>query len=87
MKKILDTDKLKNFLIEQGISYESLSRKMGYNRSFISNVISGNSGISEASYNLLCLTLGVDKSTFLSTKETQLDRIERKLDEVIKYCK
>lgn len=85
MKRMnFDAQKLRDYLTEHEILGTTLSKAMGYNESFISNIITQNSGISEASYNLLCLTLGCDKSTFLKTEEAQLDRIERKLDELLK---
>lgn len=80
----IDTDKLKNHLRKSNISYAELSKAMGCNDSYISNLISGDKGMSTSMYKLLCMTLDVEESTFLVTTETRLDRIERKLDELLR---
>lgn len=80
----INVNKLKNCLRKRNISYAELSKAMRCNDSYISNLISGNKGISTSHYKLLCLTLDVKESTFLTTEETQLDRIERKLDELLR---
>ena len=80
----IDVNKLKNHLRKGNISYAQLSKAMGCNDSYISNLISGRNEMSTSMYKLMCLTLDIEESTFLMTTETQLDRIERKLDELLR---
>lgn len=80
----IDANKLKNHLRKGNISYAQLSKTMGCNDSYISNLISGHNEMSTSMYKLMCLTLNVEESMFLVTTETQLDRIERKLDELLR---
>lgn len=67
MNIAIDSLKIEEFLADKGILKIDVSRKMGMNRSFVSNCTS-RGYMKESNYILFCMILGVDKEMFLKKK-------------------
>ena len=87
----LDIEKLYRYLDNNGINRRELSKKMGASPNYISNIINGTTSMSRMGYVSMCNTFGVSESLFLKqpekpeeTHDNQLDRIEHKLDTILR---
>jgi hypothetical protein len=81
----LDTVKLENYLLSCNITKCSLDRKIGVSAGYISKCIRGGCTMSEVIYKVMCNELNVPHDYFIKAEnDSQLDRIEKKLDELLK---
>lgn len=86
----LDIEKLEKYLQANNITKKSLDLKIGVSVGYISKCIRGGNNMSELVYKLLCNELNVPYSFFIKEEKqtdntSQLDRIEKKLDELLSY--
>ena len=65
----LDREKTKKFARERGISLEDISYAIGRSKSYISYAMSSESGIQNATFDLLCRIYNVPPETFLPDPE------------------
>ena len=65
----LDREKTKKFAKERGISLEDISYALGRSKSYISYAMSSESGIPNATFDLLCRIYDVPPETFLPDPE------------------
>lgn len=87
----LQTEKLANYLAKNSIKPSVLSVNMGASSSYIERILSGGNKMSQMAYTSMCHILEVPESMFLEKKQgcavlnsDQLDRIERKLDTILR---
>lgn len=81
----LDIAKLDNYLLTNNISKSSLDKRIGVSCGYVSKCIRGNNTMSEIVYKLMCGELNVPYDYFIQEELPQLDRIEKKLDELLSY--
>ena len=83
----LDVEKLEKYLQANNITKKSLDLKIGVSIGYVSKCIRGNNTMSEVVYKVLCNELNVPYNYFIKeekqTDMSQLDRIEKKLDELL----
>ena len=87
----LDVDKLRDYLLEHDIQPSVMSVNMGASPSYISRILNGSNKMSQMAYSSMCRILEVPETMFLEKKQEcavlnsdQLDRIERKLDTILR---
>lgn len=86
----LDVEKLEKYLQANNITKKSLDLKIGVSAGYISKCIRGENNMSEIVYKVLCNELNVPYNYFIKEEKrtdntSQLDRIEKKLDELLSY--
>lgn len=93
-KAKIDTAKLRDYLTAHGIEPTEISYKIGASKWYLNKILSGsNTEVSQMAYTAICNALQVPETTFLvqenhaqeipADRAEQLDRIERKLDQVL----
>jgi transcriptional regulator with XRE-family HTH domain len=86
----LDVEKLEKYLQASNITKKSLDLKIGVSVGYISKCIKRANNMSELVYKVLCNELNVPYNYFIKEEKqtdntSQLDRIEKKLDELLSY--
>lgn len=86
----LDTEKLENYLLTNNITKKSLDLKIGVSVGYISKCTKGSFTMTELVYKVMCNELNVPYNFFIKEEKqtnntSQLDRIEKKLDELLSY--
>lgn len=93
-KAKIDTAKLRDYLIAHGIEPTEISYKIGASKWYLNKILSGsNTEVSQMAYVAICNALQVPEATFIvqetpapeipADRTEQLDRIERKLDQIL----
>ena len=84
----LDVEKLENYLLSHNITKKSLDLKIGVSVGYISKCTKGSLAMTEVVYKVMCNELNVPYNFFIKEEKqtnstSQLDRIEKKLDELL----
>lgn len=86
-----DVDKFSKYLQNNDIDPKKLAEEIGASSNYVRNIVAGTSSVSLLGYRAICNALQVPESLFVRESETavetegvQLDRIEHKLDTILR---